>query len=67
MKNPSFLIRFLIFFIPLMIFFFLMYAAGITNNMFVTILLSLAVVWMVQACYKTYLRKAQEKKPSRKA
>lgn len=58
MYNPSFLTRFLVFFIPLLLFFFLMYAAGITNNMFLTIILSLAVVWMVQAGYKHYMKKS---------
>ena len=48
MKMQSFIIRFLIFFIPLAIFMFIMTWIGITKNVFLTILLSLAFVWMIQ-------------------
>ena len=57
MKMQSFIIRFLIFFIPLAIFMFIMTCIGITKNVFLTILLSLAFVWMIQAIYKIVLNR----------
>ena len=57
MKMQSFIIRFLIFFIPLAIFMFIMTWIGITKNVFLTILLSLAFVWMIQAIYNIVLNR----------
>ena len=57
MKMQSFIIRFLIFFIQLAIFMFIMTWIGITKNVFLTILLSLAFVWMIQAIYKIVLNR----------
>ena len=61
MSQPGFIIRFLIFFVPLLLFLFVMYLAGITDNLFMTILLSLAFVWMIQAVYRMVLKKREEK------
>lgn len=61
MKNPSFIVRFLVFFVPLLIFMFIMSLAGITDNLFMTVILSLAFVWMVQAIYKMVLKKREDK------
>ena len=57
MKMQSFIIRFLICFIPFAIFMFIMTWIGITKNVFLTILLSLAFVWMIQAIYKIVLNR----------
>jgi len=57
MFNKEFLLRVLIFFVPLMIFLFIMAMAGITDNMFMTIILLLAFVWMLQAIYKRIIAK----------
>lgn len=61
MNGHSFIVRFLIVFIPLMIFMFIMSIAGITDDLLMTIILSLAFVWMVQAIYKAVMRKKQDK------
>ena len=56
MKQPSFLMRFIVIFIPLIIFMVLVRVAGI-DNLFMIIILALAFVWMIQAIYKKYLQK----------
>lgn len=61
MNNSSFIVRFLVIFIPLMVFMFLMHLAGITDNIFMTIILSLALVWMIQAIYKKVLKRKENK------
>ncbi|MDO4393917.1 MAG: hypothetical protein Q4C80_05835 [Bacillota bacterium] len=60
-KTSGFIVRFLIIFIPLMIMMFLMHIAGITKNLFMTIILSLAIVWMIQSIYKKALKAKEEK------
>ena len=55
--QAGFIKRFIIIFIPLIIFMILIKLAGI-DNIFMMIILSLAFVWMVQAIYK----KVSEKK-----
>lgn len=55
--QAGFIKRFIIIFIPLIIFMILIKLAGI-DNMFMMIILALAFVWMVQAIYK----KVSEKK-----
>ena len=55
--QAGFIKRFIIIFIPLIIFMVLIKLAGI-DNMFMMIILALAFVWMVQAIYK----KVSEKK-----
>lgn len=60
MKQPSFFVRFLIVFIPLLFFLFLMSLAGITDNVLVTVILLLAIVWMIQAIYKKVISGNQD-------
>lgn len=55
--QAGFIKRFIIIFIPLIIFMILIKLAGI-DNIFMLIILALAFVWMVQAIYK----KVSEKK-----
>lgn len=55
--QAGFIKRFIIIFIPLIIFMILIKLAGI-DNIFMMIILALAFVWMVQAIYK----KVSEKK-----
>ncbi|MDO4544761.1 MAG: hypothetical protein Q4C25_01265 [Bacillota bacterium] len=62
MNQPSFIIRFLIFFVPLLLFLFVMILAGITDNIFMTIILCLAFVWLEQAVYKAILKKKETQK-----
>lgn len=57
MFNKDFVVRVLFFFIPLMIFLAIMAMAGITDNMFMTLILMLAFVWMLQAIYKRVIAK----------
>ena len=49
--QAGFIKRFIIIFIPLIIFMILIKLAGI-DNIFMMIILALAFVWMVQAIYK---------------
>ena len=62
MKQPNFFIRVIIFFVPLVLFLIVMAMAGITDNVFMTIVLSLAFVWMLQRIYKMLIKKMEEKK-----
>lgn len=62
MNQPNFFIRVLIFFVPLVLFLILMAMAGITENVFMTIILSLAFVWMLQKIYKMILSKREGNK-----
>lgn len=57
MKQHSFIVRFVIIFVPLLLFLALMSLAGITKNVFMTLILSLAFTWMIQAIYKKIMRK----------
>ena len=57
MKQHSFIVRFVIIFVPLLLFLLLMFLAGITKNIFMTLILSLAFTWMVQAIYKKVMLK----------
>lgn len=57
MKQHSFIVRFVIIFVPLLLFLLLMSLAGITKNIFMTLILSLAFTWMVQAIYKKVMLK----------
>ena len=57
MNQPSFIIRFLIVFVPALVFLFLMYLAGVTDNVFMTIVCLLAFVWFIQAIYKKVMNK----------
>ena len=59
-NQPNFIIRFVMFFVPLAIFLFLMVMAGVTDNLFVAIMLALAFVWMLQAVYKRVLAKKND-------
>ena len=61
MKKPGFGIRFLVIFVPLVIFFILMNMAGITKNIPMTIILALVFVWFVQAIYKQVLMRRANK------
>ena len=61
MKKPNFGIRFLIIFVPLVIFIILMDLAGITKNIPMTIILALVFVWFVQAIYKQVLMRKANK------
>ncbi|MDY4959523.1 MAG: hypothetical protein SO262_04485 [Lentihominibacter sp.] len=57
--NRDFVKRFIIIFLPLIIFMILIKMAGI-DNMFMIIILSLAFVWMIQATYKKYSEKKKK-------
>ncbi|MBQ0079579.1 MAG: hypothetical protein KBS66_06810 [Eubacterium sp.] len=57
-NQPSFIVRFLVVFVPLVVFMFLIFLSGIRNT-FMMIILALAFTWMVQALYKKYLDKKQ--------
>ena len=61
MKKQNFGIRFLIIFVPLVIFMVLMNLAGITKNIPMTIILALVFVWFVQAIYKQILMRRSNK------
>lgn len=61
--QAGFIKRFLIIFIPLIIFMVLIKLAGI-DNMFMMIILALAFVWMVQAIYKKVSEKKDKEKDS---
>lgn len=61
MQEHGFLIRFLIIFLPLIVFMVLIRLAGI-DNLFMIIILSLAFVWMIQAIYKKIMAKKQQEK-----
>lgn len=65
MKQPNFFVRVIIFFVPLVLFLLVMAMAGITDNLFMTIILSLAFVWMLQTIYKRVLRKLEEKEKAK--
>lgn len=65
MNQPGFFVRVIVFFVPLVIFLLLMAMAGITDNLFMTIILSLAFVWMLQRIYKIVLKKMEEKKANK--
>lgn len=65
MKQPNFFVRVIIFFVPLVLFLLVMAMAGITDNLFMTIILSLAFVWMLQNIYKRVLRKLEEKEKAK--
>lgn len=58
--SKDFVKRFIIIFIPLIIFMILIKLAGI-DNMFMIIILALAFVWMIQAMYKKYSEKRNNK------
>ncbi len=62
MKQHSFIVRFVIIFVPLLLFLLLMSLAGITKNIFMTLILSLAFTWMVQAIYKKVMLKRNRNK-----
>ena len=47
------------------LFLLVMAMAGITDNLFMTIILSLAFVWMLQTIYKRVLRKLEEKEKAK--
>lgn len=57
-NQPSFAVRFLIVFVPLIVFMFLIFLAGI-RNIFMMVILALAFTWMIQAIYKKYQDKKQ--------
>ena len=57
--QAGFIKRFIIIFIPLIIFMILIKLAGI-DNIFMMIILALAFVWMVQAIYKKVSEKKEE-------
>lgn len=57
----SFVKRMLFFFIPSMVALILMQIAGITQNLFMTAICLLAIVWMLQAIYKIILQKKEDK------
>ncbi|MDO4745284.1 MAG: hypothetical protein Q4B18_01875 [Bacillota bacterium] len=65
MNQPGFFVRVIVFFVPLVMFLILMAMAGITDNLFMTIILSLAFVWMLQRIYKIVLKKMEEKKANK--
>lgn len=59
MKEPSFIVRFSFIFVPLMIFLFFVFLAGIRNPIMMVIL-ALGFTWMLQAIYRKLFFKPVE-------